>query len=395
MSNLSAPRFFNAKTETVCAWGLIVASLVFLVVFGILGLFRSGSFGFDFAVFHKAGVEFLQGQNPWLLSINTNGPFSYPPHIGAVIAVYGLLPFKIALGLHTLLNLCSIAIVAFLANHWFIGVKQGQAITVLQGLCLALVLGNPYIAHSVYEGQLSLPAVALLFLSWHFLQRERWLLAGIILGVATIKPQVAILYILWLLFSWQLRVLIVGGVVAVLLLIPSVVNYGVTDTFTAWFASMAYYAKQWANQPGSPHVVGMEGVFVSVGVLGSGVFLNVLSVLSVWWVYIKRQDLSPVFIVNLFLLIALTLIYGHDTDFVVLSLFFSYLVCLASNTQRIGALVIAGGLLALMFFPQRFIRMFDIAVLYHTRSITLLFCVYFMYRWERESTSSVVSTSPA
>ncbi len=382
MLDISSPKLLSLRNETIFAWGIIGAACIFLVVFGVFGLFRSAFFGFDFVVFYQAGVELLKGENPWLMSVGTGAPFSYPPHIATLIAVYGLLPFQVALVLHTLVNIVSILVVTYLANHWFVGVKSLREITLIQGLCLALVIGNPFVAHSVYEGQLSLPAVALLLLSWFFLQNGRWLIAGILLGVASIKPQVAILYIAWLVFSLQLRMLTISALVVIALLIPAVMSFGVLDVFIAWFESISDYSKQWPNQPGSPHVVGLEGLFVSLGVQGLGSIFKATSVIFLWWVYLKRDSLPLILIVNLFFFLTLTFIYGHDTDFVILSLFFSYMVCVAAATQRKMTLLLACVFLLVMFFPQRFIRSYDLPILYHTRSIALGLCFYFVYVWK-------------
>lgn len=387
-------RIFSAKTEAVLAVLGVLGALAFLFLFGIVGFLREGSFGFDFVVFHKAGVQFLDGLNPWRESIDSGGPFSYPPHLSVFIAFYGLFTFKVGLYIHAALNLVSIASIAFLANRWFIGITSLRTMNLAQGICLAFVIGNPFMAHSLYEGQWTLPAVAALFLSWHFLQKNHWLVAGIFLGLATIKPQVSVLYIVWLLLGLNFRVLFVGGALASIMLLPAIWSFGIVDMFLEWFASMDYYATQWANKPGSPHVVGLEGFFVSLGVQGSGVIFKVLSLVLVVALYLKREHFSPLLIVNLFLVAALTFIYGHDTDFVTLSLLWSYFVLIGFQQQSYRALVIVAGLLLLMFFPQRFIRAFDIPVLFHSRTFIVLISCWFIYAWETKLKIEAVSRKP-
>ncbi len=376
--------FFPPRTEAVLAGLLVGGALCFLVLFGIYGLFRSGVFGFDFIVFHKAGVDFVHGVNPWLAAVDTGAPFSYPPQLASLISFYGALPFKIALYIHTAISLCAIASIAYLANGWFLGISSLRNMSFAQGLCLSFLIGNPFVAHSLYEGQWTIVAVAMLYWSWHFLQKDKWILSGLFLGIATIKPQVSILYIIFLLFGLNLRVLFVGGILAVLMLLPAILVFGVFETFSSWFVSMDDYMKQFANKPGSPYVVGFEGVFMSMGVEKSGLVFKIVSVLSVFALYIKRKQLSPLLIVNGFLVSALSFIYGHDTDYVTLSLLWSYFLFLAFKKQSYIALGVAIATLFVMFFPQRVIRAMDISMLIHSRTLVVLLCCWFVYVWDRE-----------
>ncbi len=379
-----AMQFFSKRVEAILAQLGVGAALVFLALFGVFGLFRSGSLGFDFVVFHDAGVLFLQGANPWLASIDSGAPFSYPPHLGSFVALYGLLSFNVGLALHTLLNLVGICSIAYLANRWFIGIKTLREMSLVQGACLAFLIGNPFVAHSIYEGQWGIPAAAALFWSWHFMRRGQWLISGLFLGLATIKPQVSLLYIAWLLLTLNVRVLLVGGVFALLMLVPTVLRFGILETVESWFASMRYYSTQWANIPGSPHVVGLEGVCVALGLNGLGVALKIISAIVLVAVYVMRANFSSVLLVHLFFVITLTFIYGHDTDYVILSALWSYLFWLAASRNSYVSIGITFGLLLLMFFPQRFIRAFDIPILFHTRTFVLLACCWFVYVWERQ-----------
>jgi len=376
-------KFFSPRIEAKLAVLAIVGALLFLYLFGVQGLFRSSFFGFDFAVFHKAGVEFINGENPWLLSMNTGHPFSYPPHLGAVITLYGALPYDFALYFHATVNFASVISIAYLANRWFIGITNWKEMSLAQGICIAMIIGNPFMAHSVYQGQLSLPATACALWSWHFLQKDRWMLAGLFLGIATLKPQVSLLYIVWLMMCLNFRILLCGGVVALLMLLPSFVNYGIFESFDAWFKSMSDYAKVPANMPGFQHVVGLESVLVTLGIHGSGVILKPLSFVSLILLFIKRDLFSPTFTISLFFVIALTFIYGHDSDFVTLALMWSYFVYLGFERNSYLSLALAFGLLFIFFLPQRFLRLLDWPVIYQWRTFVILVCCYYLFRWER------------
>lgn len=377
-------RYFSPKAEAMLAGLLVVGALSFLFIFGICGLFRSGIFGFDFVVFHNAGLQFLQGVNPWLAAVDTGSPFSYPPQLTPLIAFYGAISFKAALYIHTSINICAIVSIAYLANCWFLGITNLWNMSLAQGLCLSFLIGNPFVAHSIYEGQWTIIAVAMLYWSWHFLQKNNWIVSGLFLGLATIKPQVSILYIIWLMFGWNIRVLFVGGLLAVFMLLPAIVAFGLIETFSGWFVSMGDYMQQYANKPGSPYVVGFEGLFVSVGVEKSGGVFKVISVICAFVLYLKRKQVSPLLVVNGFLVSALSFIYGHDTDYVILSLLWSYFLFLAFQKRSYVALGIAIATLFVMFFPQRIIRAMDIEILNHSRTLVVLFCCWFVYIWDRD-----------
>ncbi len=375
--------FFSKKIDNAFSWTAIVGAVLFVALFGVAGVFRSGQFGFDFLVFHKAGVDFVNSVDPWLASIGTGAPFSYPPHISGFILFYGVLPLSVALGIHTVLNLFSVAVVAWLANKWFIRHQYQQPMALATGLAIAISLGNPFIAHSVYEGQWSLPAVSFLFLSWHFLKSQKTLLAGIFLGLATIKPQVSILYIVWLLIHRDIRVLLYGFGVAVVLMSPALFKFGLVGVFESWFQSMEYYGTQYANIPGTFFVVGLNSFFVSQGVMGLDLIFKLGSIAAVVALYVFRNSVSDVLTVILFLVFALTFIYGHDTDYVTLSILWSYFICLAFQRRDWLSLGGMAVVLLLMFFPQRFLREIPVDVLHHTRTFALILGAVMAYRWER------------
>ncbi len=359
-------------------------SVLFVLAFGVFGFLRGGELGFDFVVFHRAGTEFLQGLNPWQAAIGSGAPFSYPPHIGSLVAVYGLLPYTLALTIHTALNCGSILLITYFANRWFVGVRNWRQISLVQGFCLAIVLGNPFNAHSVYEGQWTLIATALIFLAWHMLQNNKQVLAGVCLGVATIKPQVALLLVAFLLCRGYFRVLLIGAALALLLMVPTLMSFGLTETFSAWFASMKDYALWPVNQPGSVHVVGMEGVCVSLGLIGTGTFWKCVALVSAVVLAYYRNEMSPILQINFLLASMLTFFYGHDTDFVSMSLLWSYFALLAFRTMSYINMAVAATLLLVIVFPQRFIRVFEIDVLYHTRTFAIAALWVLAYVWEQK-----------
>lgn len=372
----------SEKMDAKLAVLSVAAVIVFLYLFGIQGLMRSASMGFDFEVFHRAASVFLQGHSPWLALANDGSPFAYPPHTLSLLTFYGLLPYTTALALHTAINILSIAVMAFLANRWFLHIVSLNNMSIAQGLGLAVIIGNPFMAHSVFEGQLTLPAAAALMLSWHFLGTRRPLWAGIFLALASIKPQLSFFYLLWLLVTFQLRVVLTGGILIGLLLLPVLVVIGPVDTFAHWLVAVASYAAEPVNQPGSPHVVGLESLWVASGLGSFGWLGAMLGVIGFGWLVLYRSLMSRELTVQLFVMLALTFIYGHDTAYAAIMILWSLMLylALASNSHR--RVLIAIGLTLAFFFPQRFLREIDYPLLHHTRTLLLPLAGYLAYRWQ-------------
>ncbi len=377
MSTVVLSKRIDARLSLAALGG----ALLFLYLFGIHGFLRAAPLGGDFLIFHRAAAAFVGGGNPWLELKDTGEPFSYPPHAAALLAIYGFLSSPAALALHTLLNVLAIGIFCYLANLWFLKIDDFRTMTLAQGLGLAIIIGNPFMAHSVFEGQITLPTAAAALLSWHFLHSGRVILAGIFLGLATVKPHVSLFYIVWLLLSSQWRVLAIGAATAGAMLAPSVAAYGLFEAFDHWLASLRGYATVAVNMPGSPHVVGLESFAVAIGVNGLGWSLKFLGLVATGILFHYRDRLEKSLTVNLFFATALTFIFGHDTGYAAILLVCAHMVFLALERGDKTRLAIAGILLMAFFFPQRFLREIDVPALHHTRTFILPLCCYAVYRW--------------
>lgn len=373
---------FTKQTDAVLSFMALTGAVIFLYLFGIHGLLRHVPLGMDFEVFHKAAELFLGGGNPWVDLINTKGPFSYPPHATSLLAVYGYFSEPVSLFLHTILNVLSIGVIAYLANRWYLKISNLRSMTIAQGCGLALLIGNPFMAHSVHLGQLLLPATAALMVSWHFLQKGNIWVSGIFLAFATIKPQVSILYVVWLLLHLNYRVLMIGGAVSLVMLIPAAVTYGLIDSFYYWLTSLSGYSSSAANIPGSVHVVGLESFFAAVGVQGTSWVFKPLALVATVALFKYRENVDPVLTLNLLLVFALTFIYGHDTDYAAIIMVWSLLVF---TTVRSGNYLHIGIVMLLVFgfmFPQRLLRTIDFAALHHTRTFLIPLCCVCLFLWQ-------------
>ena len=374
---------------------LLAIAFAMLYAVGIQGVMKAAPLGDDFLVFYRAGGLFLDGIDPWLALMNSPQPYSYPPHSLSIIAAYNLFPQSVALGLHVVISLISIAIVCFCANIWFLRIENFRSMTIAQALALALIIGNPYTATSLYQGQMTLPIMAALFLSWHFLQSDRWVIAGLLLGIATLKPQLSILYIVWLMLSLNVRVLVVGGLFAALLIVPGAVMFGIVTPFESWLTSLHGYSSVAINAPGSDFVVGIESLLAAYGFQPNRLALVASCLAGVGLLYAYRRHFDPMVTLHALLVLSFTFLYAHDYDYVAVILLWSFGLLIALTAGSMTRLCLYTGMALIFFMPQRLLRDIDIPLVVHSRTLILVACCLLIMTWSNERGRSAASENAA
>jgi hypothetical protein len=131
-------------------------------------------------------------------------PWLYPPGYLYLVAPLGALPYAVAFLTMTLLSVMAMA----LASRPFTGgVKPVWA---------ALTLAPAYLPALVI-GQNALIWLAVLLAALYALRSGRPILAGVIIGCLTLKPQLGLLIPIALLASWQWRTILAATVTTILL----------------------------------------------------------------------------------------------------------------------------------------------------------------------------------
>lgn len=267
---------------------------------------------------------------------------------------------------------------------WFLKITQLSRITLPQGLAVAAMIGNPFMTHIVFEGQLTLIATAAILGCWHLVGKQRPVLAALCLTLATIKPQVALLLIAWLIINRHLAVVVMGGALAGILLLPALISIGPIDAFVHWYWSMEAYQVLSANMPGSAHVVGLESLAVALGINGLGPFIKLGAFFGLVLMYRVRHLLNEMLAVQLLLVLALTLIYGHDTAYSALAILLGAFFYFDFATKEWYKIATTLGLMLVLFFPQRFLREFNLPALEHTRALVIPVVFYFVFCWQKQ-----------
>ncbi|MEM9785578.1 MAG: glycosyltransferase family 87 protein [Pseudomonadota bacterium] len=369
-------------------------ALLYFIAFGYFGLFRSGDFGFDFEVFHTAGQRMLSGQNPWLAAIG-EAAFSYPPNISSVLLLFGALPFHIALALQSLASILAIGSLVLLANLTFLRIETLSDLTTKKSLCISALIASPFGAHIFFMGQFSLITTACALWAWHLSRGSSVIWAGVLLGVASIKPQICFLLVVWFLLEGKFKIVLIGGVVGVLMAVPAFVMLGVIGAISSWIQSMTYYLSVPFNQAGFQHVVGLDSLFVALGVANLGLVFRLAGIAAFILLFLRRHAFSEMTALFLIFSISLTFFYGHDYDYIMVVPMMSYLLLLAFNQSRWLSTAVGIGLIFLFWLPQRFLRDIDFDAILHWRTVVLILCSILLIWWERQQRQEGAQAVPA
>lgn len=224
--------------------GILSAILLYEFIF-MPGTGYDHNFGYlygrDFANFWAGGLAALTGKvavltnvdayNAWLhemfggrVGTHSHYIFSYPPNVLPLLTPFGLLPYGAALYLYTAVSLGLAAVLG-----WWVSGKERFA-----GVLMAL---SPGVLATIFNGH---PGVFLsgLLVGGMMLLDRRPVLAGVLLGLGTVKPQLGLLIALILLVRLDWRAILAALASASALIMLSILLFGLTP-WTDYFARIA------------------------------------------------------------------------------------------------------------------------------------------------------------
>lgn len=388
-------KLFKQKQNFII--GLLLVSIASLILFGIVGVGRSDGYYQDFHIMYTAGRAWIEGMNPYdqsqLRQIDIaveDAPFSYPPQSAALFVPLALLNYPTAKIVFLILNLLSvIAIVAITIN--IINRQISDDIGKIGGgIISAFILGSPLTTNVIWEGQVVMICLAATIAAWFFKQKSSWLLSGICLSIASIKPNIAILVILWFLLERNWKILLTALLSTGILSIYPIINYGIIGAFTAWYIRLQSHQAYSANAPGSEVVIGLQSLFYAAGVhLPS---LGILGMILVVILYFFRNRIFQNKISKewdiLAILMALTLLFIFNMDSAYVAIIPIITALWIHSYSRWKVLIGNVFLLGLFMLPRRIVRTFEIPVLNHWRTvIVLLFLIILIFLVLSEKTS--------
>ncbi|PEQ11285.1 hypothetical protein B2G71_18140 [Novosphingobium sp. PC22D] len=248
---------------------LNAATLVFLVVTARNGVDRNGFLlGTDFLSFWTSGRMLADGasvydqaahiaaqQTYWVQQDEAFTAFFYPPSFLPFCYPLGLAPYFVSLALWLL---ATGAFYVWTGSRWL------REFALDRPSRWILLAGFPPVLITITHGQTSFLVAGLLGLATLWVPR-RPIAAGVLFGLATIKPQFGLLIPLALLLTGEWRVIAAAVASALVLALVSTLAFGL-ETWSAWAAVSS--SAQAAMSEGAVGFAKMMSVFAGARLLG-------------------------------------------------------------------------------------------------------------------------------
>ncbi len=350
-------------------------AILSLVSFGIIGVGRGDTSAFaDVRYYYTAGGMFASGLNPYDiqgfreyagklgLDANLSG-YVYPPHSLILWLPLSWLPFDAARFVVTGTNFFLILSIAVLmARAYLLRVPLDGSNWQTAGAVFvaAIIVGNPFATHLIWTGQNGILILACLLIALHEIKEGRFTVAGVCLALASVKPQLSVLVITWVLFAGHFRAIGVMILTIVALSLIPIATLGPTILMD-WMRSLSAYQLEAASA--LPYMTTLKsfllGVFPAVPskLLLALPLVGVASAIALARLPALR-DLTPTEVLALLLLGSLLFIQGRDYEIAVLAPVVPVLWsrCRGINYAPAAALLI----LVLLCIPQRFAQQWDV-----------------------------------
>jgi hypothetical protein len=234
--------------------------------------------------------------------------WSYPPSVMLVAAPFGFLGYLQALALWTVFGLAAFFVVA--RRHF------------TDPLLLAAILFSPAAIFCVISGQSSLVTAAILIGIFALLDR-RPVLAGVLIGLLTIKPQLGLLFPVMLIASDRRRAFFAATVTALWLFTISAVWFGPLSWAEFMLKGLPVQNIVLADPEGiaTPYY---PTIFMNLRGIGASYMLAMAvqacvalaAVAAVFWAFRYRREADPLWLAALFLscsIAAVPYLLSYDT----------------------------------------------------------------------------------
>jgi len=188
----------RARIKPLRLWSVIVATAAILLI-NLCTMFRFHSFGYDFQIFRRAGLDVWAGTDPYAPDRFADHPFLNPPTALPLFALFAELPLRTGLALWTGLNMLGYMALAFLVPKALsvqknLGSHSSERdaepmklpLVALAGLVLCVTYSDDSLM-GLYVGQLNLFVVVVLLAALIAQGRGRPVWAGFWLSLATAK----------------------------------------------------------------------------------------------------------------------------------------------------------------------------------------------------------------
>ncbi len=393
----------NRASVPVAVLGIVAFVAVVLFGFGK----APGSWMYDFDWFYAAGrclhsgwsqydVACMRREMEGLVVFQIGG-LAYPPNFAPVAYLIALGPKWVAAMLFYVLGIGATTALAAgavaVARRDGVALHGGQPLAL--GWLIGIILGASPVWAAVWMGQLTMIFAVLVWGGIYAAYSGRPVLAGVLLGVAAIKPQLVIFVFFWLLLDRRWLVLAVAGVVGAVMALPLFATFGVAPSLTGWAAALDAYGHYRVSQLGSDQVMGIPSLIAAAGLVPPPVWLATLvgfSATAALWM-VARGRLSVALMATALIVLQL-LVYSRQYDVPMLIPALGLIVATSTSSLR-HVLLFAAGSLLFVLPPQLVAAATDVTLFYHFRTVLLLgmavFVVATLVRRERPAPTDLSS----
>lgn len=363
---------------------ILLAAVSLTVALGVFGVGHGGlaDTNLDMRILYLAGEIWHRGWSaythappgpvdPWLTDAVSEYDFAYPPQIAPLCL---LLAAWSPVGARILMTGLNVAAAALLAAVCVYLVREPQPdggpppADSSSWFIPAIVIGNFATAFVIWAGQTTLIATLALMVGWQCARRDRWLIGGALLAVASIKPQLSFLVMLWIVLERRWRVLAAAAVGVVVLAAVPIAISGPLGVITEWSAAAMRYASGPYNTLGSRMIFGLGNVLALVGVGSSFLLPVALLIVAALWYFrasIADEDL-------LALLVGLSLLFGFSHSYDIAALMPLVPAFWRHVHSRVTASLVAFVLLVAVTLPNSLLEPYVSPLLLQFRVVALL-----------------------
>jgi len=336
----------------------------------------------DWGYIYAATRAWLRGRNPYdlptlIASAQGDGvywvdaPLGYSPSsagLGLILAPGGLTYLRVVV---LLMNLGALATICTLTLR-MLPPAAGRERDV-RAFVVAGMLGNPFTLHVIWMGQTALIVAALTLAGWYFgKMKDRWLLGGLLFALATLKPQIALLPLLWLLAERRFKLVAAAGVVAGLFTMPAMlVSGGPLGLIRDWSASLGRYFAEWNSSPltGEQHVFGIQSTLAAVHIVTPS--LAIIAVVGAVILFRARARATQADILGVLGGLTMLFLFAHDYDLAAIGPLFATAWVHFREPPGRGLLFVGGS--ALLGVPTALLRKIHAPlVVFHWRELIVL-----------------------
>jgi Glycosyltransferase family 87 len=314
----------------------LVVAVAGLLAFGVFGVARGSNMHFaDVRYFWLAGVLAADGISPYdhaaftaAARLHGLGPeidvFAYPPHSLLWCMLVSLLPIEVLRWGWALVNIAILAVTAWamaLRYEHRIGPRRHAQPSAAALWIAAIVIGNPFAAHLIWTAQTGLMVVACLLLAWHLHQRQHWLWAGVLMGLATFKPHLSLLVLAWFAVTGSWRVVAVAIATAAVTLLFALLQVG-PGVVVQWLDASWAYEKQFIGS--LSYNTNLKSLLMGLGLALPSAFTAWMLALSLAGVALlarqdRRRPIAAHDVQAVLLVSSLFWVQGRDYDLAVLA----------------------------------------------------------------------------